>query len=82
MQRKRFMELQKQRDVRAADLGLDPTLIASRAALSDLAHDWEAHASELMLWQKELLAELTHNLKCKALEILRLRYHGNNWMIR
>jgi hypothetical protein len=23
--------------------------------LSDLAHDWDQHASELMTWQRELL---------------------------
>ena len=55
VQRKRFLELQKHRDARAAELDIDPTLIASRATLSDLAHSWEAHSPELMNWQKELL---------------------------
>jgi ribonuclease D len=36
-ERKRFIELQKRRDARAAELGIDPTLIASRATMSDLA---------------------------------------------
>ena len=54
-ERRRFLELQKTRDLRAADLNLDPTLIASRGALSDLAHDWEKHAAGLMKWQRELL---------------------------
>jgi len=55
-ERRRFLELQKKRDLRAADLDLDPTLIASRSALSDLAHNWEKHASDLMKWQRELLS--------------------------
>jgi len=54
-QRRRYVELQKRRDARAAQLGLDPTLLASRAVLSDLAHDWDKHSRELMKWQRELL---------------------------
>jgi ribonuclease D len=54
-ERRRFTDLQKQRDLRAASLGIDPTLIASRATLSDLAHDWAKHAHELMGWQRDLL---------------------------
>jgi ribonuclease D len=54
-ERKRFLDLQTKRDQRAAELDIDPTLIASRGALSDLAHDWEKHAAELMTWQRELL---------------------------
>jgi ribonuclease D len=54
-ERRRFAELQKHRDTQAATLGIDPTLIASRATLSDLAHDWDKHAAELMNWQRELL---------------------------
>ncbi len=56
IQRKRFLELQKHRDSRATELGIDPTLIASRATLSDLAHNWEVHSAELMSWQKNLLS--------------------------
>ncbi len=55
-ERRRFMELQNKRDARAAELDIDPTLIASRGALSDLAHDWEKHSGELMSWQRQLLA--------------------------
>ena len=40
-ERRRFAELQKRRDSHAASLGIDPTLIASRGMLSDLAHDWD-----------------------------------------
>ncbi len=54
-EKRRFQDLQKARDQRAADLGLDPTLIASRGMLSDLAHDWEKHHGDLMQWQRKLL---------------------------
>jgi ribonuclease D len=54
-ERKRFLDLQKRRDARADELGLDPTLIASRATLSDLARNWERHIDELMIWQRKLL---------------------------
>jgi ribonuclease D len=56
-QRRRFLELQKHRDYHAAELGIDPTLIASRGTLSDLAHNWDLYASELMNWQKRLLLD-------------------------
>jgi len=51
----RFLDLEKRRDARAASLGIDATLIASRATLGDLARNWDAHAAELMNWQRELL---------------------------
>lgn len=54
-ERKRFLELQKRRDARATELELDPTLIASRGTLSDLARNWDKHAGELMRWQLDLL---------------------------
>lgn len=56
VQRKRFLELQARRDQRAAELEIDPTLIASRATLSELAHNWDVHSLDLMNWQKLLLA--------------------------
>ena len=52
---KGVLDLQKLRDARAAELGIDPTLIASRATLTDLARDWDEHAGELMAWQRELM---------------------------
>jgi ribonuclease D len=55
-ERRRYAELHKRRDARAADLGLDPTLLASRSMLSDLAHNWDKYAPQLMSWQRELLA--------------------------
>jgi ribonuclease D len=56
-ERRRFAELQKRRDAHAAELDIDPTLIASRGVLSDLAHNWEENQAELMNWQRALLAE-------------------------
>jgi ribonuclease D len=55
-EKRRFLEFQRHRDAHAVELGIDPTLIASRAMLSDLAHDWDKHQQELMNWQRTLLA--------------------------
>lgn len=52
---RRYHQLEKRRDAQAHGLGIDPTLIASRATLGDLARDWDRHAPELMSWQGELL---------------------------
>jgi ribonuclease D len=54
-EKKRAVELKRRRDAIAGQLGLDPTLIASRAVLSDLAHNWDKYAPTLMKWQRELL---------------------------
>jgi len=54
-ERRRFLELENLRNQRAAELNLDPTLIASRATLLALAGDWERHKGDLMDWQRELL---------------------------
>jgi len=54
-ERLRFLALESQRNKKAAELGLDQTLIASRATLLALASDWEQHKNELMDWQRELL---------------------------
>jgi len=54
-EKRRMQELEKRRDSQAAALGIDPTLIASRAMLVLLAKDWQKHQSELMKWQRELL---------------------------
>jgi ribonuclease D len=51
----RFLEFQKRRDAHAHGLGIDPTLIGSRATLFDLARSWARHSGELMNWQRELL---------------------------
>ena len=55
-EKRRMLELEKRRDGRATQLGIDPTLIASRAMLVLLAKDWQKHESELMKWQRELLS--------------------------
>ncbi len=52
---RRFRELEKRRDHHAHGLGIDPTLIAPKSVLGDLARDWDRHAAELMNWQRELL---------------------------
>lgn len=52
---RRFREMEKRRDQRAQELGLDPTLIAPKSVLGDLARNWDRHAPELMNWQRELL---------------------------
>ena len=52
---RRFRELEKIRDAHAHKLGIDPTLIASKATLGDLSRDWDKHAPDLMNWQRELL---------------------------
>ncbi len=52
---RRFRELEKIRDRHAHELQLDPTLIAPKSVLGDLARDWDKHAPELMNWQRELL---------------------------
>jgi len=54
-EKKRFLELQKHRDRHAEVLDIDPTLIASKSVLSDLARDWEKHSPRLMNWQRGLL---------------------------
>jgi len=54
-ERRRYAELAERRDAHAHKLGIDPTLIASKSTLGDLARDWDKHAPELMSWQRELL---------------------------
>ena len=51
----RYDELEKRRNAHAHKLSMDPTLIASRATLGELARDWDRHAPDLMNWQRELL---------------------------
>lgn len=52
---RRYLELARCRDAHAHKLGIDPTLIASKATLGELVRDWNRHESELMSWQRELL---------------------------
>ena len=55
-EKRRSLELQKRRDAVALELGIDPTVIASRGMLMQLAEDWDrACGTVLMKWQYELL---------------------------
>jgi ribonuclease D len=54
-ERRRFDELEKRRNASAHKLEMDPTLIASRSTLAELARSWDAVAPTLMIWQRELL---------------------------
>jgi ribonuclease D len=54
-EKRRMHDLERRRDRAAAELGIDGTLIASRAMLVLLAKDWNAHSGELMKWQRQLL---------------------------
>lgn len=56
-EKRRYHELEKKRNRRATDLGIDPTIIASRADLVQLARVNHSGppAAELMSWQRELL---------------------------
>lgn len=54
-EQKRFTALRLVRDKRAAELQIDPTLIASRSTLVLLSQDWEKYQGDLMHWQRELL---------------------------
>ena len=52
---RRFREIEIIRNRHAHELAIDPTLIAPKSVLGDLARDWDQHAAELMNWQRELL---------------------------
>lgn len=52
---RRFREIERRRDQHAHQLGIDPTLIAPKSVLGDLARDWDKYAGELMSWQRALL---------------------------
>jgi hypothetical protein len=52
---RRFRQIEIIRDRHAHELQIDPTLIAPKSVIGDLARDWDKHAPELMKWQRELL---------------------------
>ncbi len=54
---RRFEELKNRRDRAAAELQLDPALLASRAMLVLLAQDFSRYERSLMNWQRDLLKE-------------------------
>ena len=51
----RFERIKQRRDEQATALGLDPTLLASKAELMSLAQNGESATAELMHWQRDLL---------------------------
>ena len=55
-EQRRFMALKGVRDKAAAELDLDPTLIASRSTLVLLSQNWEKYSQDVMNWQRELLS--------------------------
>jgi ribonuclease D len=56
-QRLRYEDFRRIRDLHAAKLGLEPSVIASRAALVGLAVDRSDNGDTLMRWQRELLTQ-------------------------
>ena len=57
-EKRRYHELEKKRNRRAHDLGIDPTIIASRGELVQLARNGDSQEDEIVMmnWQNELLA--------------------------
>jgi hypothetical protein len=47
--------LERIRDRNAHELAIDPTLIAPKSVLGELAQDFDRHAAGLMSWQRALL---------------------------
>ncbi len=54
-QKKRFEEIQRKRDKEAADLAIDPTIIASRATMVRLSCEAEGVFDDVLPWQQEVL---------------------------
>lgn len=52
---KRFDELKARRDRLGAELGIDPSLLGSRAVLEQIAEDANCAADLLLTWQREIL---------------------------
>ena len=52
---RRSEALRQRRDLRAAELEIEPTLIASKAEIAALAEDWDQGLTALMPWQAALL---------------------------
>lgn len=47
--------LRRRRDLRAAELAIEPTLIANKAEIAALAEDWDLGVAAMMSWQAALL---------------------------
>lgn len=54
-EQRRFLALKQIRDKKAAELEIDPTLIASRSTMVLLSQDWDKYKRDLMRWQLALL---------------------------
>jgi ribonuclease D len=55
-EKRRCFQLERRRDQRAKELDIDPTLIASRSVLWEVARDGDSAMLELMDWQRQLLS--------------------------
>lgn len=53
-QLERLEELRRRRDAAANRHGLDPSLIASKSTLNELARDWDTECARLLPWQREV----------------------------
>jgi ribonuclease D len=54
-QRQKFEQLKRLRDLRAEEMQIDPTVIASKADLFLVCRDGSPHSGHLMRWQRRLL---------------------------
>ncbi len=54
-QKMRFDEIQKKRDMEAANLSIDPTIIASRATMVKLACEADGVFEDVLPWQQQVL---------------------------
>ncbi|HNQ74878.1 MAG TPA: HRDC domain-containing protein [Verrucomicrobiota bacterium] len=54
-ERRRYQDLEARRDRAAHALGLEPSIVANRTVLGELARDWDRYAPQLMNWQRALL---------------------------
>jgi ribonuclease D len=59
-EQRRFFALRQARDRKAHELGIDPTLIASRSTLVLLSQDFKRYEDKLMNWQRDLLDQSMH----------------------
>lgn len=55
-QKEELERLRVHRDAEATRLGLNPSLVASKATLTQLAKDWEGSQELLLNWQRSILA--------------------------
>lgn len=63
-EKRRYEELRRRRDAQASQLGIDATLIASKAILVGLATNRAGAETGLMNWQRELLGRQARGTEC------------------